>query len=106
VENDIKPPFWPEMKAAQQFAVECSCYFGTLRREGEHSYSYWDQVSDSWKVLHVARSQEDVPPEARAAGCMEIDGLYVYCPEGMGIPAWEHPEIVKKSRKKKKEAER
>ena len=101
LENDINPPFWPEMKAAQQFAFECSCYFGTLRREGEHSYSYWDRRSYNWKVLHVARNLEDLPPEVRAAGSREINGLYVYCPEDVGVPLMEHPKNIKKSPKKK-----
>lgn len=99
----IRPAFLEEKAAAVEYILHRPVILPSraLRREGEHSYSFLDRDDGRRRTVHVTRSPEDVPPEARAAGSREINGLYVYCPEDMGIPLQEHPKNIKKSHKKK-----
>lgn len=107
LEKGITPPFLAEKAAAVEYILRRPVLHPSraLRREGEHSYSFLDRDDGRRKTVHVARNQEDVPPEARAAGSREIDGLYVYCPEDAGIPL-PAPQRAKDKSHRRKEAER
>lgn len=86
VEHDIKPAFIAEKEAVEQFLFESNRLVrGSVRREGEHGYSFWDERSNSRKTLLVVRSLSDIPPETQTIRSREIDGLYVYCLEDAGI---------------------
>ena len=107
LEQGIKPPFWPEKIAAQQYAFEHIplCGYTVPRREGEHSYSVWDRVTDSRIILHVARAPGDAPPGFQAQNAVPVRGLYVFPQKGAGRAA-ESPMVGRKKSHKKKENER
>lgn len=107
LELGVKPPFWPEKEAAQQYAFEYIplCGYTIPRREGEHSYSVWDRVTDSRIILRVARTPGDAPPGFQAQDAVPVCGLYVFPQKGVGRAA-ETPMINRKKTHKKKEAER
>lgn len=105
----IRPAFLDEKVAAVEYILHRPVLLPSrsLRREGEHSYSFLDRDDGRRKTVHVAHSLETLPPEARTAGSREINGLFVCCPEDVGIPLPEHRKNIKIShKKKKKEAER
>lgn len=104
VEHNIKPAFMAEKEAAEQFLFESNRLIrGTVRREGEHGYSFWDEKSNSRKALLVVRSLSDISPEAWTIRSRKIDGLYVYCLEDAVGPLYEKTEAPKKSQKKEVE---
>ena len=107
LEQGVKPTFWPEKEAAQQYAFEHIplCGHTIPRREGEHSYSVWDQVTDSRITLHVTRDPGDAPPGFQAQDAVPICGLYVFPQKGIER-AEETPAASRKKSYKKKEAER
>lgn len=105
LQQGIKPPFWAEMEAAKQFVFDhCPRYYNSqvLRREGEHSYSTWDQDTGDRVMLHVAHSPEDTPPGFQAQDAVLSRELYVF--------ARKEPEKVldlcRKKSRTKKEVER
>lgn len=105
LQQSIKPPFWAEMEAAKQFVFDhCPRYYNSqvLRREGEHSYSTWDQDSGDRLMLHVAHSPENAPPGFQAQEAVLSRDLYVF--------ARKEPEKVldpcRKKSRTKKEVER
>ena len=103
-EHNIKPAFIAEKEAVEQFLFESNRLTrGSVRREGEHSYSFLDRDDGRRKMVHVVRSWEDVPSECVAAAAKEIKGLYVYCPEDAKGPLPEKVEAPKKSQKKEVE---
>ena len=77
-----------------------------LRREGEHSYSFLDRDDSRRKIVHVARSLKDVPPDFQASRTMQIRGLYVYCPEDAGKALSAPEKTANKSQKRKEMPER
>ena len=99
-EHNIKPAFIAEKEAVEQFLFESNRLTrGSVRREGEHSYSFLDRDDGRRKMVYVVRSWEDVPSECVAAAAKEIKGLYVYCPEDTKGPLPEKVEAPKKSQK-------
>ncbi len=106
LQQDIKPAFWPEMEAAQQFVFTRlpGCVYLVLRREGEHSYSTWERTTGRRVTLHVARRPEDAPPGFQAQDAVPVCGLYVFPQKDDE----KSPQIAAVSKKKshKKEAER
>lgn len=107
LEHNVKPAFWPEKEAAQQFAYEHlpGCGYAVLRREGEHSYSTYERATDRRITLHVARRPEDAPPGFQAQDAVPICGLYVF-PQKDAELALEIPAMGRKKSHKKKEVER
>lgn len=103
LKQGIRPAFLDEKAAAVEYILRRGAILPSraLRREGEHSYSFLDRDDGRRKTVHVAHSLKGVPPEAQGAGSREINGLYVYCPEDVGIPVPEHQKNIKNSRKKK-----
>ena len=101
-EHNIKPAFIAEKEAVEQFLFESNRLTrGSVRREGEHSYSFLDRDDGRRKMVYVVRSWEDVPSECVTAAAKEIKGLYVYCPEDTKGP--EKVGAPKKSQKKEVE---
>lgn len=107
LEKGIVPPFLAEKAAAVEYILHRPVLLPSraLRREEEHSYSFLDRDDGRRKTVHVTRSPEEIPPEARAAGSREINGLFVYCPEDAGIPLLA-PQRAKDKAPKRKEVER
>ncbi len=108
LEHNIKPAFWPEMKAARQFVFERlpDCGHLVLRREGEHSYSTWQRDTDRRVFLHVAHRPEDAPPGFQAGDAAPMCGLYVFARKDAEKAAEITNISRKKSHKKKSEVER
>lgn len=108
LEQDVKPPFWAEKAAAQQFVYEHlpNCGYTILRREGEHSYSTWERDSDRRIILHVAASLEDTPPGFQAEDAVPMRGLYVFPQKGTEKDIKITNISKKKSQKKQSEVER
>lgn len=84
LEHGTEPLFVKEKRAVKQFLSRPDNQRPyTLRREGDHSYSY--RVYGAKKTVHVAQCLEDVPIEFQNGGAIlldgMIDGMYVYCPE-------------------------
>ena len=106
LEQGIHPPFLAEKAAAVEYILHRPVLYPSraLRREGEHSYSFLDRDDGSRKMVHVAHSLKDVPPEF-ITGVRESGGLYVYCPEDAGIPL-PPPQKEADKAPKRKEAER
>lgn len=102
LEQGLIPPFLAEKAAAVEYILHRPALYPSraLRREGEHSYSFLDRDDGSRKMVHVAYSLKDVPPEF-TSGVRESGRLYVYCPEDAGAPMTEHQQNIKKSCKKK-----
>ena len=102
LEQGIIPPFLAEKAAAVEYILHRPALYPSraLRREGEHSYSFLDRDDGRRKMVHVAHSLKDVPPEFTSR-VRESGGLYVYCPEDAGAPMTEHQQNIKKSCKKK-----
>ena len=80
LEQGVKPDFWPEKEAAQQYAFEHIPGFGcaVLRRESAHSYSAWQRGTERRIILHVAHSPGDAPPGLRPQDAVPMRGLYVF----------------------------
>lgn len=103
LEKGIMPPFLTKKAAAVEYILHRPVLYPSrsLRREGEHSYSFLDRDDGCRKTVHVADSLKGIPPEAQS-GWREINGLYVCCPEDAGSPTPVHaPQLPKPSAKKR-----
>ena len=102
LEKGIMPPFLTEKAAAVEYILHRPVLrpSRSLRREGEHSYSFLDRDDGCRKTVHVADSLKDVPPEF-TSGVRESGGLYVYCLEDAGSPLPTQQQPPKKSQKRK-----
>lgn len=101
-EHNIKPAFVVEKEAVEQFLLESiRLTRGSVRREGEHGYSFLDRDDGCRKMIHVFRSLEEIPPDVKASGAREINGLYIYCPEDAEDPRSERTEGPQKFHMKK-----
>ena len=107
LEQGLIPPFLAEKAAAVEYILHRPVLYPSraLRREGEHSYGFLDRDDGRRKMVHVAHSLKDVPPEF-TSGVRGSGGLYAYCPEDAGSPLPTQQQPPKKSQKRKKEPER
>lgn len=105
LEQGVKPDFWPEKEAAEQYAYEHIPGFGcaVLRRESAHSYSTWART-DKRIILHVAHSPGDAPPGLRPQDAVPMCGLYVFPQEDAEKVL--DPTNISKKKAKKEAAER
>lgn len=103
LEQGIRPSFLDEKAAAVEYILGRPVCLPSraLRREGEHSYSFLDRDDGIRKMVHVAHSLTDVPPDFEGSRTMKINGLYVYCPEDAGKPLPGQQKAEHKSHKKK-----
>lgn len=108
MQQGVRPAFLDERAAAVEYVLrrDTSRPSRPLRREGEHSYSFRDQVDGRRKTVHVASRLEDAPPGFQTEGAVQINGLYVFCPDN----ANKMPDVPAKrknhSKRKKSEVER
>ena len=102
LEQGIIPPFLTEKAAAVEYILRRPVIYPSraLRREGDHSYSFLDRDDGQRKMVHVARSLKDIPPDCRESKIKEINGLFVCCPEDVEGPHPVKGEAPKKSHKK------
>lgn len=113
LEHSIVPPFVGERRCVEVYAHrrhgepwEIPVY-----RNGEHCYTYKSQQDEREHTVIVTPDlaaplpgfipERAVPVTDIYITCPEhLKGLYVYCPEDMGIPLPERPKNIKKSHKK------
>ena len=103
LEQGIMPPFLAEKAAAVEYILHRPVIYPSrsLRREGEHGYSFLDRDDGRRKMIHVARSLEDAPPGFVSEQAHLVKGMYVYCPEDAGKELPAPQKSAEKSPKKK-----
>ncbi len=103
----VSPPFIAEKRAvaayARQHGEPESIH---IYRDWNHHYSYTSWRDRRKRTVVVAASLEDPPAGFVSEQAHAIRGLYVYCPEDVGISLPEHHQSIKKSHKERKENER
>lgn len=105
MQQGVRPAFLDEKAAAVEYVLRRDTVRSSrsLQRVGEHSYSFQDWSDGRRKTVHVASCLEDAPPGFQAERAVQINGLYVFCPDD----ADKTPDIPVKSKKhsKKKKSE-
>ena len=107
IEQGVRPPFLDEKTAAVEYVLRRDTVHPSrsLRRVGEHSYSFQDRDDGRRKTVHAVLRLEDAPPGFQVERAVPINGLYVFCPEDAEINTRNESKRTKKAQKKK-EAER
>ena len=114
LEQSIVPPFVGERRAVEVYAHKRrgEPWEIPVYRNGEHCYAYKSQQDGKEHTVIVTPDlavplpgfipEEAVPITDLYITCPDhLKGLYVYCPEDVGIPLPEHPKNIKKYREKK-----
>ena len=102
LEQGIVPAFLIEKEAAVEYIQRRPAIYPSrsLRREGEHSYSFLDRDDGRRKTIHVARTLNDIPSECQESAIKEINGLFVCCPDDTKGPLHEKGDVPKKYQRK------
>lgn len=110
LEHDIRPPFLDERPAAEAYILgrDVCRPSQALRRESKSSYSFLDMDDGRRKMVYVARSLENLPPDFPVEKAVPVNGMYVCCPEDAERKKAQKKSIknVSCSNKKKKTPER
>lgn len=108
MQQGVRPAFLDEKAAAVEYILRRDTILPSraLRRVGEHGYSFLDRDDGRRKTVHVVSRLEDAPPGFQMEGAVQINGLYVFCPDDTN----KTPDILAKSKnhskRKKSEVER
>ena len=102
LEQGIVPAFLIEKEATVEYIQRRPAIYPSrsLRREGEHSYSFLDWDDGRRKTIHVARTLNDIPSECQESAIKEINGLFVCCPDDAKGPLHEKGDVPKKYQRK------
>ncbi|WP_297872421.1 hypothetical protein [uncultured Oscillibacter sp.] len=102
LKKGVIPPFIAEKDAVTTYARQRGEPEGIhIYRDGEHHYSYTSRRDRRRRTVLAAAILEDTPAGFVSEQAHAIKGMYLYCPEDVGIPLPEHPEHIKKYREKK-----
>lgn len=107
MQQGVRPAFLDEKAAAVEYILrrDTGLPSRALRREGAHSYSFQDRDDGRRKTIHVASHPEDAPPGFQAEGAMQINGLYVFCPDDVNTNKMPDIPAKSKNHSKKKNLE-
>ena len=102
LQKGVIPPFIAEKDAVTAYARQRGEPEGLhIYRDGEHHYSYTSRKDRRKRTVLAAASLEDAPAGFVSEQAHAVKGMYLYCPEDVGVPLPGHPENIKKSREKK-----
>ncbi len=102
LQKGVIPPFIAEKDAVTAYARQRGEPEGLhIYRDGEHHYSYTSRKDRRKRTVLAAASLEVAPVGFVPEQAHAVKGMYLYCPEDVGVPLPGHPKNIKKSRKKK-----
>lgn len=102
LQQGIVPPFIAEKDAVTAYAQRCGEPEGIhIYRDGDHCYSYTSRQDRRKRTVLAVASLEDTPAGFVSDQAHSIKGMYVYCPQDVGIPLPDPQKAAEQPPKKK-----